>query len=335
MKIIFISLLIISCFLNSEAQKSTPQQYIQQYAPLAHKEMNRVGVPVSITLAQGILESESGNSELALKSNNHFGIKCKSNWEGEKVYHNDDAKGECFRKYTTVEQSYIDHSDFLKVNARYGFLFDLDKGDYQGWAKGLKKAGYATNPVYAQKLIEIIEKYNLHLIKDVALVGNIDTSKNNNLIVVENPPTAIKEIASEKVVNEETVDKENTALEAQYGQKVFFINQVKAIKVIKGTSLLAIAEKYNISFNKLLEYNDLDKSQSDIVDKDIVVFLQKKKKHGAVAVHIVKQNETLHQIAQEEGVKLENLLKNNNLTLQHKLKVGQQLFLQTKQTTSK
>jgi len=146
---------------NASAQRTSVEEYIEQFRETAMNEMKRSGVPASITLAQGILESESGNSELVKKSNNHFGIKCKSNWGGESVTHDDDAAGECFRAYTNASESYRDHSDFLRVNKRYSALFDLDPADYAGWAKGLKKAGYATNPRYPDLLIKYIEQYEL------------------------------------------------------------------------------------------------------------------------------------------------------------------------------
>lgn len=137
------------------------QWYIETFAPVAQEEMRRYKIPASITLAQGILESQSGVGELALKSNNHFGIKCHKTWKGPKVYHDDDARGECFRKYKDPRNSYRDHSLFLANRDRYAFLFKLNIRNYKGWAKGLKKAGYATDPKYANKLISIIERYNL------------------------------------------------------------------------------------------------------------------------------------------------------------------------------
>lgn len=136
-------------------------RYIETYAPLALKEMSRTGVPAAIKIAQGILETNAGQSDLVMKSNNHFGIKCKSSWTGEKVYHDDDEQGECFRKYASATDSYLDHSDYLKSQPRYAFLFEYDADDYAAWAWGLKKAGYATNPVYAQTLIKYIESYRL------------------------------------------------------------------------------------------------------------------------------------------------------------------------------
>ena len=137
-------------------------QYIRKYAPIAVSEMHKYNVPASITLAQGILESGNGRSQLASKSNNHFGIKCHTGWKGAKVYHDDDEKGECFRKYKYVESSYEDHSQFLSNRRRYASLFTLRKTDYKGWSKGLKKAGYATDKNYPKKLIKIIETYKLY-----------------------------------------------------------------------------------------------------------------------------------------------------------------------------
>ena len=149
---IIIATLFSVVSLTATAQRNSIEEYIEQFKDIAINEMKRSGIPASITLAQGILESENGNSELVKKSNNHFGIKCKSTWSGESVTHDDDATGECFRAYTNAGESYRDHSDFLKANKRYGSLFNLDPVDYEGWAKGLKKAGYATNPKYPDLL---------------------------------------------------------------------------------------------------------------------------------------------------------------------------------------
>ena len=154
--------LTASAALHADEQKSPQEKYIERFASLAVEEMYRSGVPASITLAQGLLESRYGLSDLAAKGNNHFGIKCHNNWQGGRMYHDDDAKGECFRKYDSPEQSYRDHSDFLRYRDRYKFLFDYDVTDYKAWAHGLKKAGYATDPAYPSKLIRLIEEYKLH-----------------------------------------------------------------------------------------------------------------------------------------------------------------------------
>ena len=152
---------VIFVYNTLTAQNPAIIRYINTYKFLAIQEMQRTGVPASIKLAQGILETQAGESDLVKRSNNHFGIKCKTAWNGNKVYHDDDEKGECFRAYGSAEDSYRDHSDFLKRSQRYAFLFQLDPADYKDWAKGLKKAGYATNPKYTQQLIKYIETYDL------------------------------------------------------------------------------------------------------------------------------------------------------------------------------
>ena len=139
------------------------KDYIKEYNSLAIKEMKRSGIPASITLAQAMLESDNGNSTLARKANNHFGIKCHSSWKGAKVYHDDDKRNECFRKYKSIYSSYIDHSDFITNNNRYQFLFELSLSDYKAWAKGLQKAGYATSRTYAELLIKIIDNNQLYV----------------------------------------------------------------------------------------------------------------------------------------------------------------------------
>ena len=162
MKKIVATILCLCSFSLLYSQRISIRQYIATYKDISIQEMKRFGVPAAITLAQGILESESGNGELVKKSNNHFGIKCKNDWNGEKVYHDDDESGECFRKYDSAVESYIDHSNFLKSRPHYATLFELDPRDYKSWAFGLKKAGYATNPRYPYILIKTIEDYQLN-----------------------------------------------------------------------------------------------------------------------------------------------------------------------------
>lgn len=167
----WILLLVILCGGSAVMAQDNPVilDYIRTYRQLAVDEMIRTGVPASIKLAQGIHETEAGQSDLVNRSNNHFGIKCKTGWQGNKVYHDDDARGECFRSYDKAEDSYSDHSNFLRGNQRYAFLFELDPTDYKSWAFGLKKAGYATNIKYSQILIKLIEDYNLQQYSLIAL----------------------------------------------------------------------------------------------------------------------------------------------------------------------
>jgi hypothetical protein len=179
---------VFTAFVVPVSDKTPQVRYVEKYAALAVDEMYRSGVPASITLAQGLLESRYGLSELATEGNNHFGIKCHNNWQGGKVYHDDDKKGECFRKYDSPEESFRDHSDFLRYRDRYKFLFDLEVNDYKGWAHGLKKAGYATDPAYPAKLIKLIEDYKLYKY-DVAPsdYGNYDSDDVEEYVVKEKP----------------------------------------------------------------------------------------------------------------------------------------------------
>ena len=208
---------------NSNLNKQT-LDYIREYAAVSVKEMHLHRIPASITLAQGILESGRGRSELALKSNNHFGIKCHSEWQGQRVYHDDDHKGECFRKYQYVESSYDDHSAFLTQRRRYAFLFDYHSDDYKGWAKGLRRAGYATDRQYPNKLIKIIEDYRLHEFDKIKSNGfNVD--RKNTKVVIE-----------------------DKGLQKTIG---------KYYEVKKGDTLYSISRKFKISVEVLKEINGL------------------------------------------------------------------------------
>ncbi|CAI8258399.1 MAG: Autolysin [Polaribacter sp. SA4-10] len=208
-------------------------QYILKYAPIAVHEMHASGIPASITLAQGILESGSGKSLLAIKSNNHFGIKCHSKWQGARVYHDDDEKGECFRKYQFVETSYKDHSAFLSKRSRYAFLFDYNKKDYKKWAKGLRKAGYATDKKYPQKLIKLIKTYRLY---------EFDSFKKKHY---KTKKSRLKE--DEIVQSSPSKELKNTSY-----------------VVKKGDTLYAISRKFNVSIEALKRLNNLDGNDLEI-----------------------------------------------------------------------
>jgi len=301
--------------------------YITQYADIAINEMVRTGVPASLKIAQGILEKQAGKSKLVAESNNHFGIKCKSNWDGPKVYHDDDAQGECFRKYKDAISSYKDHSDFLKLQPRYTSLFELDVDDYKGWAWGLKKAGYATNPIYAETLIKFIEDYQLNILNDYA-----EDEEQEKYDLSE----YIGEITKNGLTPSTVTTKSSSSFsnkKISYPEDVFKINNVKVIYAPEGTSLLAVAKKYKIALPKLLSYNELLKSNS-VLKKSELVFLQPKKSVGNKSIHRVKRNESLRDISQHEGIKLASLLQYNQLKANSKLKVGQKLKLKPKKGTS-
>lgn len=309
------------------AQNPAIIQYINTYKFLAIQEMQRTGVPASIKLAQGILETQAGESDLVKRSNNHFGIKCKTAWDGNKVYHDDDEKGECFRAYTSAEDSYRDHSDFLKRSQRYAFLFQLDPADYKDWAKGLKKAGYATNPKYTQQLIKYIETYDLQLYTLIAL-GKRKMEDEQPMYAVNSQvvpvfSAAAMEQDSEDVQPEVPVK----ALRLRYPEEAFRINDTRVIVALAGTPLLALAEQYGVRYKHLLEFNELAESD-DIIRKDQLIFLQRKRRQGANAFHVVRKTETLYDIAQEEAIRLDNLLAYNQLQGNETPVAGQKLYLQ-------
>ncbi len=310
------------------AQKEKVWAYIDKYKELAMEEMIRTGVPASITLAQGILESQWGESDLVKSSNNHFGIKCKTEWTGPKVYHDDDEKGECFRVYPSAEDSYKDHSDFLKNRPNYAFLFKLDPTDYDGWAKGLKKAGYATSPVYPQKLLKVINDYNLQQYSLTALarlhnpaatnIASVTTSfpatdtKETNTIQKEQGPAQVNEtIATNSNVQADMNSRVKVKKTVSYPAGIFTINHTKVIYANEGTSLLSLANQYDLSLSKLIDFNDL--AEMDVLDTDRLLFIEKKPKKCSADFHVVADGETLHDICQLEGIRLENLLEYNHL----------------------
>jgi len=306
--------IVIACSISisAGAQKITPEQYIEQYKDLAIREMKRMGVPASITLAQGLLETESGNSTLLKKSNNHFGIKCKSSWTGDAVSHDDDAPGECFRTYKTAEDSYRDHSNYLRGNDRYASLFELDPTDYKGWAYGLKKAGYATNPKYPQILITNIERYNLQQYTMIAL-GEVPKFEKNKYEDDKEEPFVYNE--SEENPTSVTVSESTTS-----------INGKKCIYAKKGTSLLAIATQHDIALSKLMQLNDMQ--QEGLLQKDQIIFLEKKAEKGQGNFYTVKEGETLLDVAQVNGIQLESLLSYNNMSRNTPVTAGSRLALQ-------
>lgn len=299
-------LLLIGSFTAATAQKISPEEYVATYKDLAIREMKRMGVPAAITLAQGILETESGNSVLVKKSNNHFGVKCKSSWSGESVTHDDDALGECFRSYKDAEASYRDHSNYLRGADRYASLFALDLSDYKGWAYGLRRAGYATNQKYPEILIKNIELYNLqqYTLNAISEVPKIETGK----------------------YQDETVSTVSVATQKEDGLgSNAVLNTLKYIQAKKGTSLLAIATEQLLDLNKLLIFNDLQ--EDGILKNDQLIFLQRKSKFGPTDTYLVQPNETLYDIAQKNGIQLIYLLAYNQLGDRAVVTPGTTLYL--------
>ncbi|HVZ55092.1 MAG TPA: glucosaminidase domain-containing protein [Chitinophagaceae bacterium] len=303
----------------------TIQQYIDAYKDLAIREMIRTGVPASIKLAQGIHETQAGTSDLVRESNNHFGIKCKSTWTGESVTHDDDARGECFRKYPTAEDSYRDHSDFLKGSPRYASLFQLDPTDYRDWAWGLKKAGYATNPKYAQILIQLIEQYHLNdytLIALGRLRGDSADLAAAGKPVPDQPASDVAGKGHSGIPQDSTVQ----PVESRYPEGEFRINATRVVFVRQGTPFLTIASQYQIPLARLFEFNDMDPAEA--AAKDQLIYLQRKRKTGDHDIHVVQPGETLYDIAQAEAVRLQSLLEYNRLHTGQQPAVGETLYLQ-------
>ena len=278
--------------------------------------MRQSGIPASIKLAQGILETQSGNGWLCLNSNNHFGIKCKNNWIGETVHYDDDAAQECFRKYPTVADSYHDHSEFLKNNPRYAFLFQFNQEDYKSWAYGLKQAGYATSPTYPQQLIKIIEDNNLqqYTMEGEGLVkgGTIGTLPPYN----SRPTTG-------QAGGKPTVSTKPKPL--SYPKGIFEINNRKVLYVPAGSSLIQIADRYDKRLSRLLQYNDL--SSDAPLSSDMFIYLEKKSKRGKDDYHVVEPGETMYTISQVEGVQLKWLRRRNKMKDGQEPAVGEKLAL--------
>ena len=294
--------------------------YIDQYKAIAVAEMVEYKIPASITMAQGILESGAGQSELAKKSNNHFGIKCHTDWKGEKVYYDDDAKDECFRKYDHVEDSYRDHSEFLSSKTRYAELFKLDADDYKGWAKGLKAAGYATNPKYADLLINLIEEYDLHALDKMSLA---EAKKHNK----KTEDKEVKEKEDPVVKNTETKKDKNFTW-GGYNEDVFYFNRIPSVTIQPGDSPEKLAEKHNKKLSLLKDYNDIENGGN--LTPGTNFYLQPKRKKGDTKFHTVKEGETMWTISRDEGVRMEQLYKYNKMQSGEEPAVGEQINLRDK-----
>jgi LysM repeat protein len=301
--------------------------YIRQYKDWAMQEQMRVGIPASVTLAQGIYETGAGSSELATIANNHFGIKCKKAWTGETFAHTDDAPNECFRKYASAYQSYMDHSNYLSTEKRYQILFTYGVDDYKAWCRGLKQCGYATNPKYAQLIINLIEKYNLNRFTDSAaiLFATPVLDKNNN---THGPNVSSYEY---QIINQ--IDTPETAIEVDADIKdnilnfegVTKVNNLNAFVARKGETLLEYAIKYNIRYQKLLDINDLEDGPLPF---SMYIYIEKKHLKGDHAYYIVKEHETLLQIAQTEGIQLKQLRLINKINEEEEVVKGERINLQ-------
>ena len=295
-RIIFSFLCMFVAFQTAISQTMTwnqrYQNYFDKYKDVAVEQMLKYRIPASITLAQGVLESAAGNSELATKANNHFGIKCNG-WTGRKSYHDDDARNECFRAYDSVYESYQDHSVFLTTSKRYSNLFQLKLTDYKGWARGLKACGYATSPTYATKLIEIIELYKLY---------QYDTAKH------------FDKFQAQQVKGGDS-------------RQIYAFNKNYYLKARRGDTFRSLAKEVDITYRKLARYNERDKN--DVLEEGEIVWLKKKQnkapKNYKGRLHYVKNGESIYSISQLYGIKLKKLYKLNDLPPTYQIRVGDAL----------
>lgn len=293
--ITIIALLAVSVGMNAQRRNSRYVEYIEKYSKLAVEQMKEHKIPASITLAQGLLESGAGMSTLARKSNNHFGIKCGSSWRGRTVRHDDDRRNECFRAYSHSRASYEDHSVFLTRGARYAFLFKLNITDYRGWARGLKKAGYATDPSYANRLITIIEDYDLYKY-------DRKSSRSSRSHRKESTPSLLP-------------------------HQVYIANGIAYVVTRSGDTFKELGKEFDISWRKLVKYNDLQKDYT-LMQGDIIYLKAKKKKASKpYTVYVVKDGDSMHGISQKYAVRLKNLYKMNRKDGDYVPEVGDRLRL--------
>ena len=296
MKHLLTSLLCLFLLVTlATGQKMTCRQYIEKYAATAVREMKTTGIPASITLAQGCLESGNGNSTLATKANNHFGIKCHG-WKGKSIKHTDDAPDECFRSYASPDESFRDHSDFLRYRDRYAFLFNLDPGDYKAWAYGLQKAGYATAPTYAASLIKIIEEEALWR------YDRLDDLAREAL-----PPTPMEAEAS---IQFKPLPG-HRLYEASLHREIRSRNDVPYIIARKNDTWRQLAREYNLFQRELLRFNDY--RHKTTLQAGEPVYLERKQKESAPHLdkHVVEEGETMHGLAQRYAVRMKKLYQYN------------------------
>lgn len=366
--VIFISIVVL-CQVAAWAQGTPQERYIQKWAPTAVREMYRSGVPASITLAQGILESRYGLSPLASEGNNHFGIKCHKDWKGKSMRYDDDAKGECFRVYDSADASFQDHSDFLRYRDRYKFLFDLKTTDYKGWAYGLKKAGYATDPNYPAKLIKYIEDYRLYEYDTMtseeserlakAVEKKTEVASRDSKVDSGKKPAAVKkdkakkdrkarrarrrhskEVSEPDVIPASPLSLEEPKRIDKSGLEVFSFsltreaysrNGVPFITSVEGETYSSIAQSYHLYLNELLRFNDLTHSEELL--PGTVVYLQAKKNQSEKGLdkYIVGEDEeSLRDICQRFAVKMSSVMKINGFPAGYEPREGDTIILRGK-----
>lgn len=338
-KLLIVGFVCVLGIAKSQTWK-TEDQYIQRFAPYAVEEMEKYKIPASITLAQGLLETSGGQSRLALEGKNHFGIKCKENWTGKTMKHTDDAPNECFRVYDDPKQSYEDHSIFLATRKYYTGLFKLDMKDYKAWAYGLKKAGYATNPKYASILIDKIEKYKLYEFDNTTKDEVYSTilklypklSNDADFMAQMNPKmqneTVKTPISYSQSSPKKPDEKLNLPTKTELLKNILVKNHpngdLKFIIMPVDADVSDISKKFGISEKRLMKYNDLETTK---LQKNDMIFLERKKSSGNKKSYNVAVGETMHDISQKFGIKLKKLYKKNKMKPGQEPKVGEIIYL--------
>lgn len=297
--------------------------YVNSYKDLAISEMKRTGVPASITLAQGMIESDFGRSSLARTANNHFGIKCHNNWKGPTIIHHDDRRNECFRKYNRVEDSFYDHSDFLRSGSRYTFLFNLDPVDYKAWARGLKKAGYATNPDYANMLIRKIEENNLHIF-DLGIAAHTTPAQAEAATTVETkaPVTDTIEPPVSSIISKGTFGDVMARV-----PRIMENNRLQYIIVKEGDTREKIENEFQMLKKELARYNDLKEDFIPVPGQILYLQLKRDKAEAGKDFHTAETGESMHAISQKYGIRLKSLLLMNRMDEGTEPVPGQKIWL--------
>ena len=325
MKIRGLTLIAFLLIANSEllvGQRISTLDYINKYKYISIKEMLDYKIPASITLAQAILESSSGNSSLATEANNHFGIKCHNDWTGEKIYKDDDEKNECFRVYKSAEYSFRDHSIYLSTYNRYKFLFDYKITDYNAWADGLKTAGYATNSQYPKLLTKIIEDYDLEKYDKVSQKEFEKMLREDNVTLMDNFDF------NSPSITKDTEENKNQVYLPMPNHNILFYNRIKYIICKKGDDINSLRKEFDLFVWQIPKYNDISKDQ--VLEPGMLIYLQPKRRNCPEKFHKIKEGETMWEVSQKYGIKLSILYKRNQMQPGTQPTKGQELSLRKK-----
>ena len=329
-KVLIAIALLLGFTVSAQRDPGTPQErYIARFASIAVNEMYRSGVPASITLAQGIIESRSGQSALAVDGNNHFGIKCHNSWKGRTMLADDDRKDECFRVYDSAEESFRDHSDFLRYRDRYKFLFDFSVTDYKSWAYGLRQAGYATDPAYATKLIQCVENYNLSrydrmTVAEALAEGGAEAEEPAAKDDVEAIPDSPLKIEAGEIYRGKAGEEYRFSL----SRTLYSRNGVPFVYAVEGETYASIAKSNHLLLREILKFNDMP-GGGELHAGDIVYLEPKKSKtvRGLDKYIVGEDGETFHGICQRFAVKEKAIRKLNGLPAGYQPKEGDELLL--------